>query len=436
MVIEYSMKKIINVITLGCSKNVVDSEQLLAQLARSGYSVEHNSNNPKARVIVINTCGFIGDAKEESVDTILRYATLKERGEIDELFVMGCLSERYRDELITEIEEVDEFFGVKNLEDIVKRLDGKYDATYLCERVVTTPKHYAYLKISEGCSWQCSYCAIPSIRGKHESKPIEELVREAKMLVAKGVKEVMLIAQDLTYYGIDIYGKRELARLLDELCKVDGLEWIRLHYAYPAHFPKEVIEVMKREPKVCKYIDIPFQHISTDILKSMRRGITKEETLELIRFFRATVPDIAIRTTLIAGYPTESEADFQELCDFVREAKFERLGVFAYCHEEGTPCYEEMEDVISDEEKQRRVEVIMMLQADISLNNNKALVGTSHKVIIDRIEGDTYVGRSQYDSAEVDQEVVVKSSRKLHVGEFYDVTITQSDNYDVFAEIK
>lgn len=430
------MKKIINVITLGCSKNVVDSEQLLAQLKRSGYSVEHNSNNPKARVIVINTCGFIGDAKEESVDTILRYATLKERGEIDELFVMGCLSERYRDELITEIEEVDEFFGVKNLEDIVKRLDGKYDASYLCERVVTTPKHYAYLKISEGCSWQCSYCAIPSIRGKHESKPIEELVREAEMLVEKGVKEVMLIAQDLTYYGIDIYGKRELARLLEELCKVEGLEWIRLHYAYPAHFPKEVIEVMKREPKVCKYIDIPFQHISTDILKSMRRGITKEQTLELIRFFRESVPDIAIRTTLIVGYPTESEADFQELCDFVKEAKFERLGVFAYCHEEGTPCYEELEDSISDDEKQRRVDVVMTLQADISLNNNKTLVGSSHQVIIDRIEGDTYVGRSQYDSAEVDQEVVVRTAKKLHVGEFYDVTITQSDNYDVFATIE
>lgn len=430
------MKKIINVITLGCSKNVVDSEQLLAQLKRSGYSVEHNSNNPKARVIVINTCGFIGDAKEESVDTILRYATLKERGEIDELFVMGCLSERYRDELITEIEEVDEFFGVKNLEDIVKRLDGKYDASYLCERVVTTPKHYAYLKISEGCSWQCSYCAIPSIRGKHESKPIEELVREAEMLVEKGVKEVMLIAQDLTYYGIDIYGKRELARLLEELCKVEGLEWIRLHYAYPAHFPKEVIEVMKREPKVCKYIDIPFQHISTDILKSMRRGITKEQTLELIRFFRESVPDIAIRTTLIVGYPTESEADFQELCDFVKEAKFERLGVFAYCHEEGTPCYEELEDSISDDEKQRRVDVVMTLQADISLNNNKTLVGSSNQVIIDRIEGDTYVGRSQYDSAEVDQEVVVRTAKKLHVGEFYDVTITQSDNYDVFATIE
>lgn len=429
------MKKIINVITLGCSKNVVDSEQLLAQLKRSGYSVEHNSNNPDARVIVINTCGFIGDAKEESVDTILRYATLKERGEIDELFVMGCLSERYRDELINEIEEVDEFFGVKNLEDIVKRLDGKYDASYLCERVVTTPKHYAYLKISEGCSWQCSYCAIPSIRGKHESKPIEDLVREAEMLVSKGVKEVMLIAQDLTYYGIDRYGKRELARLLEELCKVEGLEWIRLHYAYPAHFPKEVIEVMKREPKVCKYIDIPFQHISTDILKSMRRGITKEQTLELIRFFRESVPDIAIRTTLIVGYPTESEADFQELCDFVREAKFERLGVFAYCHEEGTPCYNEMEDGISDEEKQRRVNVVMTLQADISLANNKALVGSKQKVIIDRVEGDTYVGRTQYDSAEVDQEVVIKSGRNLNVGDFYEVTVTQSDNYDVFATV-
>lgn len=427
--------KIINVITLGCSKNVVDSEQLLAQLKRSGYTVEHNSNNPAARVIVINTCGFIGDAKEESVDTILRYATLKQRGEIDELFVMGCLSERYRDELIEEIEEVDEFFGVKNLEDIVKRLDGKYDAGYLCERVVTTPKHYAYLKISEGCSWQCSYCAIPSIRGKHESKPVEELVREAKMLVSNGVKEVMLIAQDLTYYGIDLYGKRELARLLEELCKVEGLEWIRLHYAYPAHFPREIIEVMRREPKICRYIDIPFQHISSGILKSMRRGITKEETLELIRFFRQSVPDIAIRTTLIAGYPSETEAEFRELYDFVKEVKFDRLGVFAYCHEEGTPAFKELDDVISDEEKQRRVDLIMTLQADISLENNKASVGKTRRVIIDRIEGGTYVGRTQYDSAEVDQEVIVESARKLDIGEFYDVIITRFDNYDVFAEL-
>ncbi|MEG1794649.1 MAG: 30S ribosomal protein S12 methylthiotransferase RimO [Rikenellaceae bacterium] len=428
------MKKIINVITLGCSKNLVDSEQLLAQLSNSGYSVEHNSNNPKARVVVINTCGFIGDAKEESIDTILRYANLKERGEIDELFVMGCLSERYREDLIKEISEVDDFFGVNNLEDIVKRLDGKYNAEYLCQRVVTTPSHYAYLKISEGCSWQCSYCAIPLIRGKHVSKPIEKIVGEAEMLVSKGVKEIMLIAQDLTYYGMDIYGKRELAKLLEALCKVEGLEWIRLQYAYPAHFPREVIEVMKREAKICKYIDIPFQHISTKILKSMRRGINKEETLELIKFFRDSVPGIAIRTTLIVGYPDESEYDFQELCEFVKEVKFDRLGAFTYCHEEDTPCYKEMVDNIPEEEKQRRLDVIMTLQSTISANNNKKFIGSKQKVIIDRVEDGLYVGRTQYDSAEVDQEVTIKSNTELEVGNFYDVTITEADNYDIFAE--
>ncbi|MBE9488172.1 MAG: 30S ribosomal protein S12 methylthiotransferase RimO [Bacteroidetes bacterium] len=427
-------KKIINIVTLGCSKNLVDSEQLSAQLSRSGYVVEYNSTDTNARIVVINTCGFIGDAKEESIDTILRYANLKNMGEIDELFVFGCLAERYREDLRKEIEEVDNFFGVNDLKELVEKLNAKYEESNLHERMLSTPKHYAYLKIAEGCDWQCSYCAIPLIRGKHKSKSIEDIVLEANEIVAKGVKEVMLIAQDLTYYGIDMYGERKLAELLVELCKIEKLEWIRLHYAYPAHFPREVIEVMKNNPKICNYIDIPFQHANSAILKSMRRGITKEETYDLINFFRSEIPDIAIRTTLIAGYPTETEADFEELCDFVKECKFDRLGVFAYCHEEDTPCSRELEDVITDEEKQRRVDVIMTLQAQISLENNHKLVGTTQKVIIDRKEGEYFVGRSQYDSPEVDQEVLITSSKELICGDFYEVEITGFENYDIFAK--
>lgn len=427
-------KKIINVITLGCSKNVVDSEQLLAQLENSGYRVEHNSNDPDARVIVINTCGFIGDAKEESVDMILRYVNLKDAGTVDAVYVMGCLSERYGKELGDEIENVDGFYGVNDLSRVVADLGAKYDDTRLHERKVTTLPHYAYLKISEGCNWRCSFCAIPSIRGGHVSKPVEDIVREARALVEKGVREIMLIAQDLTYYGLDIYGRRRLAELLDALCEIEGLEWIRMHYAYPAFFPKEVIEVMKRQPKICRYIDIPIQHISTPVLKSMKRNIDREGTVELLKYFRREIPDISIRTTLIAGYPTETEKDFEELYGFVKDFRFDRLGVFAYCHEEGTPSGDNYEDIIPEEEKQRRVEEIMTLQAGISLENNGKLVGSVQRVIIDRYENGYYVGRTQYDSPEVDQEVFIKSERELETGHFYEVSVVKSDNYDIYAE--
>ncbi len=427
-------KKIINVITLGCSKNIVDSEQLLAQLENGGFMVEHNSNDPDARVVVINTCGFIGDAKEESVDMILRYVNLKQAGIIDSVYVMGCLSERYGKELGEEIENIDGFYGVNDLSRIVADLGAKYDADRLHERKITTLPHYAYLKISEGCNWRCSFCAIPSIRGGHVSKPMEDILREARSLVEKGVREIMLIAQDLTYYGLDLYGKRKLAELLDALCAIDGLEWIRLHYAYPAFFPKEIIDVMKRQPKICRYIDIPIQHISTPVLKSMKRNIDREGTLELLEFFRKEIPDISIRTTLIAGYPTETENDFEELYDFVRQFRFDRLGVFAYCHEDGTPSGDNYEDVVAEEEKQRRVDKIMTLQAAISLENNEKLVGSVHKVIIDRYEDGYYVGRTQYDSPEVDQEVFISSDRELLIGEFYNVTVVKSDNYDIYAE--
>ena len=429
------MKKI-NVITLGCSKNTVDSEHLMARLAAAGYEVLFDSDRTDAKVVVINTCGFIGDAKQESIDMILRAAAAKQAGKIERLFVVGCLSERYADELRAEIPEVDDYFGARTRDGIVRALGASEDPALATERRLTTPKHYAYLKISEGCNWKCGYCAIPLIRGGHVSVPMEELEEEARKLAAQGVRELMVIAQDTTYYGIDLYGRRMLAELLRRLCRIDGIEWIRLHYAYPAGFPDEVIDVMASEPKICKYLDIPFQHISDAQLASMHRRHTKAEAMELIGRLRGAIPDLALRTTLLVGYPGETEADFEELLAFVREVRFERLGVFPYSEEEGTWSAENLRDDVPEEVKQRRAERIMALQNEISLDNNRRRVGRTERVIIDSRQGDWYVGRTQYDSPEVDQEILIPASeRRLLRGHFYDVTVTSAADYDLYGEI-
>ena len=429
------MKKI-NIITLGCSKNTVDSEHLAAQLTAMDYKVVFDSDRTDADVVVINTCGFIGDAKQESIDTILRAAQLKEQGRIEELFVVGCLSQRYADELRPELPEVDDFFGVNDWAGIVERLGAKYRQENETKREISTPSHYAYLKISEGCNWMCGYCAIPLIRGRHKSVPMEALIAEAEALVAKGVRELMVIAQDTTYYGVDIYGERKLAELLERLCRIDKLEWIRLHYAYPTDFPDEVIEVMAREPKICRYLDIPFQHISDNQLSAMKRRHTKAEALQLIEKLRKAIPDIALRTTLLVGYPTESEADFAELMEFVKTTKFDRLGVFPYSEEEGTYSATRLQDDVPQEVKEKRVDRIMRLQERISLQNNARRIGQRMRVIIDRKEGDFYIGRSEYDSPEVDQELIIQSNgKRLLRGHFYEVEITDAEDYDLYAEV-
>lgn len=429
------MKKI-NIITLGCSKNTVDSEHLAAQLTAMDYKVVFDSDRVDADVVVINTCGFIGDAKQESVDTILRAAQLKSEGAIDELFVVGCLSQRYADELRPELPEVDDFFGVNDWAGIVERLGAKYRAENETRRELSTPSHYAYLKISEGCNWMCGYCAIPLIRGRHKSVPMEALVAEAEALVAKGVREIMVIAQDTTYYGVDIYGERKLAELLERLCSIEKLEWIRLHYAYPTDFPDEVIEVMARQKKICRYLDIPFQHISDNQLTAMKRRHTKAEAVELIAKLRRAIPDIALRTTLLVGYPGETEADFAELMEFVRDTKFDRLGVFAYSEEEGTYSATRLTDDVPEEVKQERVDRIMRLQERVSLENNARRIGQTMRVIIDRMEGDFYIGRSEYDSPEVDQELVIDSAgKRLLRGHFYNVRITDAEDYDLYATL-
>jgi len=429
------MKKI-NIITLGCSKNTVDSEHLAAQLAAMEYKVVFDSDRTDADVVVINTCGFIGDAKQESIDTILRAAQLKSEGAIDELFVVGCLSQRYADELRPEFPEVDDFFGVNDWAGIVERLGAKYRAENETRRELSTPSHYAYLKISEGCNWMCGYCAIPLIRGRHKSVPMEALIAEAEALVAKGVREIMVIAQDTTYYGVDIYGERKLAELLERLCRIEKLEWVRLHYAYPTDFPDEVIEVMAREKKICRYLDIPFQHIADNQLTAMKRRHTKAEALRLIEKLRSAIPDIALRTTLLVGYPGESDADFEELLEFVRDTKFDRLGVFAYSEEEGTYSATRLRDDVPDEVKQQRVDRIMRLQERVSLENNARRIGETMRVIIDRKEGDFYIGRSEYDSPEVDQELIIDSrGKRLLRGRFYSVRITDAEDYDLYAEI-
>ena len=429
------MKKI-NVITLGCSKNTVDSEHLMAQLAAAGYSVVFDSERTDADVVVINTCGFIGDAKQESIEMILSAVAAKQEGRIERLFVVGCLSERYADELREEIPEVDEYFGVKDWADIVKALGGEYSEALTTERVLSTPKHYAYLKISEGCNWMCGYCAIPLIRGKHVSVPMEDILKEAQGLAAKGVKELMVIAQDTTYYGIDLYGRRRLADLLSELCKVEGIEWIRLHYAYPAAFPEDVIEVMAREPKICKYLDIPFQHISDNVLSAMKRRHDKAEVMELIKRLRRAIPDIALRTTLLVGYPGETEQDQAELEEFVREVRFDRLGVFPYSEEEGTFSARELKDDVPEDVKELRAGRIMQIQEQISLENNLERVGRRMRVIVDSRQGDYYVARSEYDSPEVDQEILIPVElRQLRKGAFYEVEITGAEDYDLYGEV-
>ena len=426
----------INVITLGCSKNTVDSEHLMARLEAAGYSVVFDSERTDADVVVINTCGFIGDAKQESIEMILSAVAAKQEGRIERLFVVGCLSERYADELREEIPEVDEYFGVKDWADIVKALGGEYSEALTTERVLSTPKHYAYLKISEGCNWMCGYCAIPLIRGKHVSVPMEDILKEAQGLAAKGVKELMVIAQDTTYYGIDLYGRRRLADLLSELCKVEGIEWIRLHYAYPAAFPEDVIEVMAREPKICKYLDIPFQHISDNVLSAMKRRHDKAEAMELIKRLRRAIPDIALRTTLLVGYPGETEQDQAELEEFVREVRFDRLGVFPYSEEEGTFSARELKDDVPEDVKELRAGRIMQIQEQISLENNLERVGRRMRVIVDSRQGDYYVARSEYDSPEVDQEILIPVElRQLRKGAFYEVEITGAEDYDLYGEV-
>lgn len=429
-------KNKINVVTLGCSKNIVDSEHLMAQLSAAGYELTYDSNSTDAKVVVINTCGFIGDAKEESINTILGFANAKTAGKIEKLYVIGCLSERYADQLRAEIPEVDSFFGAKDLLGIAKELGAESIKMLRSERILTTPPHYAYLKISEGCNWGCSYCAIPLIRGKHISVPMEELLEEAQKLADKGVRELMVIAQDTTYYGMDLYGKRRLALLLEKLCEIKGIEWIRLHYAYPTQFPDDVIDVMAREPKICKYLDIPLQHISDSQLKAMHRGITKAQSYALIEKLRSRIPDIAIRTTMLVGFPGESQQDFMELMQFVGDVRFDRLGVFPYSEEEDTYSALTFEDDISEQEKAHRVEQIMELQSIISRENNLKRVGTTQKVIVDSLQGEYYVARSQYDSAEVDQEILIEAEKGiLKVGEFYTVMITDASEYDLYADI-
>ncbi len=430
-----AMRKI-NFITLGCSKNVVDSEHLMAQAEAAGYDVEFDSDALDAEVVIINTCGFIGDAKEESIDMILQASEAKEEGLIQELYVVGCLSERYADDLRNEIPEVDEYFGVKDWQSVIERLGGEHRKELETERVITTPEHYAFLKISEGCDWKCGYCAIPLIRGRHISVPMEELLTEARSLAEKGVRELVVIAQDTTYYGVDIYGKRRLAELLTELCKIEKIEWIRLHYAYPTGFPEDVIAVMAREKKICNYLDIPFQHISDNMLRSMKRRHTKAEAYTLVEKLRSAIPDLVLRTTMLVGYPGESEADFEELLQFVRDVRFERLGVFPYSPEEGTYSADYLEDDVPSEIKEERVERIMMLQNQISLENNEARVGQTLRVIVDSLQGDYYVARSEYDSADVDCEILIPCDNvDLCEGEFYTVEIVGAEEYDLYARV-
>ncbi len=417
--------------TLGCSKNVYDSEVLMGQLRANNKEVVHEE---EGNIVVINTCGFIDNAKEESVNTILEYVEKKNEGEVDKVFVTGCLSERYKPDLQKEIPNVDEYFGTSQLPSLLKALEADYKHELIGERLTTTPKNYAFLKIAEGCDRPCSFCAIPLMRGKHKSKPIEELVIEAKKLAANGVKELVLIAQDLTYYGLDLYKKRNLAELLKELVKVDGVEWIRLHYAFPTGFPMDVLEVMNNEPKVCNYLDIPLQHISDTILKSMRRGTTKAKTTQLIKDFRSAVPNMTIRTTLIVGYPGETEEDFQELKKWVEAMRFERLGCFTYSHEENTHAYNLVDDV-PEEVKQERANEIMELQSQISWELNQEKIGKTFKCIIDRKEGNHFVGRTEFDSPDVDNEVLIDATKYyLKQGEFATIKINEAADFDLYGE--
>ena len=429
-------RKTIDIITLGCSKNLVDSEHLMRQLEAVGYKVTHDAEHPKGQIAVINTCGFIGDAKEESINMILEFAQAKEQGDLERLYVMGCLSERYLKELSVEIPQVDKFYGKFDWKNLLADLGKVYHEELRNERTLTTPKHYAYLKISEGCDRKCSYCAIPIITGRHVSRPMEEILDEVKYLVAKGVKELQIIAQELTYYGVDLYKKQMLPELIERIAEIDGVEWIRLHYAYPAHFPKELFRVMREHDNVCKYMDIALQHISDNMLEKMRRHVTKEDTYKLIEEFRKEVPGIHLRTTLMVGHPGETEADFEELKDFVRKARFDRMGAFAYSEEEGTYSAANYEDSIPQEVKEKRLDELMAIQQGISAELSAAKVGQIMKVIIDRIEGDYYIGRTEFDSPEVDPEVLIeKQDKELEIGCFYNVRILSSDDFDLFGEI-
>ncbi len=428
------MREKINVITLGCSKNLVDSEHLMAQLDEAGYEIVTDSNSTDAKIVVINTCGFIGDAKEEAIQTILECAEAKAEGRIEKLFVMGCLSERYADELREEIPEVDDYFGARSLKEVVEALNAEYIPELETDRLLTTPDHYAYLKIGEGCNWHCAYCAIPLIRGNHRSVPMEKIIEEAEGLVAVGVKEIIVIAQDTTYYGKDLYGERKLAELLRRICAIEGVEWVRLHYAYPTDFPQDVIEVLRDEPKMCKYLDIPLQHIADNQLSAMRRRITKAETEELVARLRREIPDIALRTTMLVGFPGETEEDFEELCEFVQRVRFDRLGAFAYSEEEGTPSALHLTDDVPDEVKEARVERLMKIQKRVSLALNAERVGKKMRVIVDSKEGDFWIARSQYDSPEVDEEILVTSEEPLAPGDMITVEITDCEEYDLYAK--
>jgi ribosomal protein S12 methylthiotransferase len=425
-------KNKINVVTLGCSKNVYDSEVLMGQLRANNKEVVHEE---EGNIVVINTCGFIANAKEESINTILDYVQKKEDGIVDKVFVTGCLSERYKPDLQKEIPSVDQYFGTTELPGLLKALGADYKHELIGERLTTTPKNYAYLKIAEGCDRPCSFCAIPIMRGKHKSTPIEELVTEAENLAANGVKELILIAQDLTYYGLDLYKKRNLAELLEALAKVEGIEWIRLHYAFPTGFPMDVLELMRKEPKICNYIDIPLQHIADPILKSMRRGTTKAKTTKLLQDFRAAVPEMTIRTTLIVGYPGETEEDFQTLKDWVSKMRFERLGCFTYSHEENTHAYN-LEDDVPEDVKMDRANQIMEIQSQISWELNQQKIGKEFKVVIDRKEGSYFVGRTEFDSPDVDNEVLINAEEGyLRTGEFTKVKITAAEDFDLYAEV-
>lgn len=428
-----SKKNKINVVTLGCSKNVYDSEVLMGQLKASDKQVVHEDEHDDGNIVVINTCGFIGKAKEESVNTILHYVDRKEAGEVDKVFVTGCLSERYKPDLEKEIPDVDQYFGTHDLPQLLQALEADYKHELLGERLTTTPKHYAYLKIAEGCDRPCSFCAIPLMRGGHVSTPIEELATEAAKLAEKGVKELILIAQDLTYYGLDLYKKRALADLLRALVKVDGIEWIRLHYAFPTGFPLDVLEVMRTEDKVCNYIDIPLQHVNSEILSSMKRGTNSQKTIELIRTFKREVPDMAVRTTLIAGYPGETEQQFEELKQFVKDMEFDRMGCFAYSHEENTSAFL-LDDNVSEEVKERRVAELMELQEEISFQLNQKKVGRTLRCIFDRKEGNYFIGRSEYDSPDVDNNVIVDAREHyVQIGQFIDVQITEATDFDLYG---
>lgn len=426
------MKKTINVITLGCSKNIVDTEKLVANLDDSYDIIFDSSENTD--IVIINTCGFIADAKEESIDTIISAIETKKAGDIGKVFIMGCLSERYSGELTKEFPEADGIFGVNNMQEIIKTLKPDFKNELIGERHLSTPSHFAYLKISEGCDRSCSFCAIPLIRGKHISIPKEDIVLEAKLLAKKGVKELILIAQDLTYYGIDLYGKRELPDLVNQLSEINDIEWIRLHYTYPAGFPIELLDVIKNNPKVCKYIDIPLQHINSRILKSMKRGLDADKTRDLVQKIKHHVPGAALRTTIIVGYPDETEEEFNELIKFVEETRFDRLGVFTYSHEEDTPAYK-LDDNVPEDVKENRREQLMMIQQQISYEKNQEKINQTLKVLIDKEEPEYYIGRTQFDSPEVDNEVIINSSKPLKIGNFYNIKITEADFFDLTGEV-